>query len=101
MLRGQARRDVTSIAQFLIREAGAATAGTFVASLDRALSQIADNPEIGSPRWGQLLLVKGLRTWPVKGFSYTIFYQDQRGGPTIARILHSSRDIPAQLRDPG
>lgn len=95
----QAQRDVRSAVVFYRREAGASTAGRFIASLERQYRFIAQNPGAGSPRYASELGIDGLRDSMVKRFPYLVFYAEFADRIEVWRVLHARRDIPAQMRD--
>jgi toxin ParE1/3/4 len=91
--------DVLAIIDHYLREADNAVALRFADALEQAMRHIAEHPESGSPRLEKETGIKGLRVWPVKGFSYVILYRVMAGKVTFARVLRTSRDIPATLQD--
>jgi len=93
------RSDFYAIIDYYITEAGDEVALTFIDALERAMRQITDHPDAGSPRLASVVSLKGLRVWPIKGFQHLILYRSKAGAVTIARVLHSSRDIPHILRE--
>ena len=64
---------------------------------DFARRHIGQYPGTGSPRYGNLLGIRGLRSWPLDRFPYLIFYIERADHLDVLRLLHQSRDIPAQL----
>ncbi len=44
-----------------------------------------------------LLSVPGLRSRPVEGYPYRIFYRDREAEVDVWRVLHERRDIPDLL----
>lgn len=91
--------DVDAILNHYLTEAGVETAGQFLDGLELSLRQIGQEPGIGSPRLAVSLKEPALRIWPIRGFPYLIFYLNRQGAVEIWRVLHSSRDIPSQLRE--
>jgi toxin ParE1/3/4 len=65
--------------------------------LDAALLHLQRNPGTGSPRWGLLLGLAGLRVWRLSQFPYVIFYFDHPHKIEVVRVLHQSSDIPKHL----
>lgn len=78
-----------------------------VDALDNVLATIGRHPESGSPRFGEVLVVPGLRSWVIPGYPYLVFYLVSGRQVHVWRVLHSARDIPQSLRrdepvaDPG
>ncbi len=91
--------DVEAILDHYLSEAGVEVAGRFLDALETAITQIREQPGIGSPRLAQAMSARALRVWPVKGFPQMVFYLDREGGVEIWRILHVARDIPSTLRE--
>jgi toxin ParE1/3/4 len=91
--------DVDDILNHYLTEAGVEIAGQFLDGLELSLRQIGQEPGIGSPRLALSLKEPALRVWPIRGFPYLIFYLNRPTGVEIWRVLHTSRDIPSQLRE--
>ena len=72
----------------------------FVNALESAYKFLAGNASAGSPRWGYELGLPGLRSWPVKGFPWLVFYAENEEWIDVWRVLHAKRDIPAWLAEP-
>ncbi|MBP7241332.1 type II toxin-antitoxin system RelE/ParE family toxin [Amaricoccus sp.] len=92
-----ARLDVRAGAFACRTEAGEAVAFRFTQAVERALGHIGGHPDSGSPRYGHVLDLPGLRVWPVRRFPYLVFYVEAENAVVVWRILHASRDIPATL----
>ena len=100
VLRAAAERDLQSAADHYLAERGASEAESFVDAVERALRHIATHPASGSPRYGQMLGMSGVRSWLVgPPYPYLVFYRATTDGIDVGRILHAQRDIPASLRD--
>jgi len=74
--------------------AGEKTAVEFARALKGAFAHIARHPASGSPRWAHVLGLRDLRTWPLKGFPYLVFFMEGADRIDIWRVLHQERDIP-------
>ena len=98
-LRPRAQKDVRNIVAYYEREAGAQIAIDFIESLESVIGFLDRNPDSGSLRWQHLSGAEGLRSWPLKGFPHLVFYVARKDRIMILRVLHTSRDIPASLRD--
>ena len=95
--RRRADDDIETAFAYYLTEAGPQIAADFIYRLEEAIKQIARHPAIGSPRYGHYLEVPGLRHWPIKKFPYLIFYPETDKHIELARVLHSSMDIPSRL----
>jgi len=95
-----ATRDVDEIIDDYLKTSPEAIAIGFVDRLESAYAQIGLNPAIGSPRYAYELELPGLRSWPLKGYPYLIFYLERDDYIDVWRILHISRDIPRWMREP-
>lgn len=100
VLREVAARDVDEVLTHYEDEAGAAIARRFIDALERALVHVGRHPATGSPRYATELGLPGLRSWPVDGFPYLVFYVQRQGSIDVWRLLHAQRDIPAWLGPP-
>lgn len=67
--------------------------------LEATFRRISRNPGTGSPRFAELTAITGLRSLPVKGFGYHVFYLELKDGVAVIRGLHERRDVPAALAD--
>lgn len=104
VLRARAQRDIDDAVEHYRSEGGARAAVGFIDALERAFGRIALHPRIGATRYAQMLNLPGLRSWPVQRYPYVIFYREDgsRSGSMIDvwRLLHSRRDLPAEIRPP-
>ncbi len=97
--RAQADRDVESTILHYRGEAGPGVASDFTAALTAAYEAIATRPATGSPRYGELLALSGLRHWPLKRFPYLVFYIEHAEHVEIWRVLHARRDVGAAMQE--
>lgn len=93
-----ARRDVDNAIEYYVGEAGDAVALRFIDALEHAYRRIRARPSAGSPRFGQVLDISGLRSIRLRRFPYLIFYLDHGSQIEIWRVLHAARDIPTWLQ---
>lgn len=98
--RTAAKRDAELIVSGYVDEAGVDVALSFIDALEKAYRLIGDNPAAGSPRYGLMLDIPGLRSWRLRGFPHLIFYVERVDVLDVWRVLHGSRDMPATLVDP-
>ena len=94
VLRERARQDVDEFVRYYLTEAGEAVSLGFIGALDAAFSLIREHPASGSPRYGSLLGIPGLRHYSIGRFPQLIFYVELESEIEIWRILHGARDIP-------
>ena len=93
----RAQRDVDELAAAYVDGAGLDIAQRFVDALADAFDLMARNPGIGSPRYGLLLNLPGVRCWPLRPWPQVIFYVERQRTIDVIRVLHGARDIPASL----
>lgn len=98
-LRATAVADLEEAVRYYGEEAGPEVALAFVDAFDAATSQLRDHPLIGSLRFSFELEIPELRSWPLPGFPYLLFYVPDQDGVDLWRVLHAQRDIPNHLAD--
>ena len=81
---------------YYAREGGPDVAGRFVAALEGAYRSIREHPRLGSPRFGEVLGIDGLRTRRVRRFPYMVFYVEAEDRVEVWRVLHVQADISAE-----
>lgn len=97
--RHRADNDADDAFDFYLIEAGVEIAIEFIDDLERAFHHISRHPLAGSTRYGEELMISGIRYWPMKRFPYPIFYVEKERHIEIARVLHTSVDAPSWLQD--
>ena len=97
VFRRQATLDIDLALDYYLEEASH-VAEDFRDEVVRAIEHIQSNPGTGSPRYGKLLEMTGLRHWPLSRFPYSIFYLDKRVQLDVLRLLHQKSDIPVHLQ---
>ncbi|MEY4983434.1 MAG: hypothetical protein RIR62_1700 [Pseudomonadota bacterium] len=95
---GPARRDLKDATVHYSAVAGQSVAARFVDAWTECRVLLSTYPEAGSPRFGVALGAPDIRSLPLRGFPYLVFYRIGPQGIMVLRILHSARDIPATLR---
>jgi len=95
--RRRANDDILAAVDYYQNEAGVQVALEFIDELEASIEKISIRPTIGSLRYAQLLNLPGLRFWQLRRFPYLIFYSEREGRIELERVLHGSRDIPAQF----
>jgi toxin ParE1/3/4 len=98
--REQARKDVEAAIEYYADQAGAGVALGFIDALEMAYRSIVARPAAGSPVYGQVLGLPGLRHCRLKRYPHLIFYFDRDDHVDVWRVLHAQRDIPTRMREP-
>jgi toxin ParE1/3/4 len=96
--RALALQDVDDAVAYLVQQQATDAALKMIGSLEAAYTYISKNAATGSTRYAHALDLPGLRTWPLKGHPYLIFYVEQDAHIDVWRVLHMSRDIPQELQ---
>ncbi len=91
-----ALRDLEVARDHLLEAAGVAVALRFIERVEQAQDVLARFPDSGAS-WS--FVAAGLRRWNLAGFPYGLFYRNHGTTVLILRVLHTSRDIPATLRE--
>ncbi len=97
--RPAARRDIERAIGYYLDEGALDAADRLVDELHGAFEHLARHPGTGSPRYGKLLGLPGLRGWRLNDFPYLIFYIERPERVDVIRVLHGARDIAATLLD--
>lgn len=92
-----AKQDERDAVGYYAREAGLDVALRLAEALRDTYRSVGGLPGIGSPRYGNLLGIQGLRSRKVRRFPFLIFYIECDDRIDVWRILHAQRDIPAWL----
>lgn len=95
-----AARDLESASGYYLAEAGVETAVRFIDAVESSVKRIGRNPGLGSLRFAYELALPDVRVVAVGRFPYLLFYVERDRSVDVWRLLHSSRDIPASLREP-
>lgn len=96
-LRPAALQDVNEALDHYRTAGGVKLAEAFSESLEQALVRLGQRPGLGSPRFGHLLQLPGLRCWTLSGFPLRLFYVEERDRLDVWRLLHERRDAARQL----
>ena len=96
--RALALQDVDDAVVYLLQQQATEAALNLIDSLEVAYTHISKNAATGSTRYAHALDLPGLRTWPLTGHPYLIFYVEQDAHIDVWRVLHMSRDIPQELQ---
>ena len=99
--RALANRDVDQAIDHYLDAGGEPVGLGFIDALEKAYRHIARYPASGSARYAQELDLVGLRAWPLKRYPHLVFYVERDDHIDVWRVLHSQRDLPAWMREPG
>ena len=95
--RARAEQDVNAALDFYLGQAGHKVALGFIDALERAYRLIGERSGAGSGRYAHELDLQGLRSWPLRGYPYVVFYMPREDHIDVWRVLHAANDIPAWL----
>jgi toxin ParE1/3/4 len=93
LLRPLAKEDRNSEVRYYREKAGHDVAARLVVPMSLSLKQIQTNPGLGSPRWGQLAEIDGLRAWRISEFPLTWLYVERADHLDVIRLLGERQDI--------
>ena len=96
-----ANRDIDEAIEYYLNEGSESAAIGFINTLQRVYVHIGRHPATGSPRYAHALNLPGLRFWPMKRYSHLVFYVEREEHIDVWRVLHSQRDIPTWMHEPG
>ena len=96
----RARQDLAEAVRYYRREAGEGVAIELVSTIQAALQALARRPGAGSLRYGQMIGMADLRSWPLGRYPYLVFYVERVDQIDVWRILHTRRDLAARLGEP-
>lgn len=96
----RADQDIDSAVDYYLEDGAPAAAMGFVDALQDAMSLLREHPSIGSPRFAIETGIPELRGLALKRFPYVVLYTDDSDVLRVHRVLHMSRDIPAELSEP-
>ena len=95
-----AREDMTNAVRHYRLDAGEEAALGLVGAIDAALAAIGAHPAAGSPRYGVMLSIEGLRSRQLGRYPYLVFYLERADWIEVWRVLHTRRDIASILAEP-
>lgn len=99
VLRQAAQGDIDAAIAYTLGEGAAQAAVGFIDALEQAFAHLGRHPGTGSPSYALELNLPGLRSWPLTGYPFLVFYVGQPGRIDVWRVLHAERDIPAWMRE--
>ena len=87
---------------YLVEQDEPKVADRFLSAVRRTMEGIIRMPQGGAPKRLPRELLRGLRSWPVKGFEdVRVYYRAHEGGVRVVRVLHGKRDINNILEKEG
>jgi len=95
--RERANQDAEDAIAYYVSESAVDAALGFIDALEQAYMTLGEHPGIGSPRWGDELDLPGLRSWPLAGYPFLVFYVEQPDHVDVWRVLHMRRDLQTTL----
>lgn len=98
-LRPLAEVDLVDQTRYYAAEADASVAERFFDTAIETLAVVADRPEGGSLRIGELCAIDGLRVRRIPGFPSGWFYFIRPDHIDVVRLLGFAQDLPAELSD--
>ena len=98
--RRAAVEDVHAAIEHYRTNVGPGVAVAFVDAIEQTFDLLAQHPAAGSPRYAHELDLPGLRSHPIAGFPFLVFYGERADHVDVWRVLHGHRDIPESLRMP-
>jgi toxin ParE1/3/4 len=96
-LRRLAADDIDAALDYYTTSAGGDVATRFLDAAQRCLSQLSRPPHAGTLRFAFELEIPELRAWPIAKVPFLVFYVERDAEIDVWRLLHTSRDIPADL----
>jgi toxin ParE1/3/4 len=101
VIRPAAREDILrQYRYYLIDQDAEAAAERFLDAARAAMEYVFRRPGVGRSGSFQSPALKGLRSWPVKGFAVIrIYYLASKDEVRVIRVLHGKRDVGRLLED--
>ena len=96
-LRAEAAHDIERAIDHYLAEAGESVALSFIEAIEHAVVRIGRAPLVGTLRFSYELGIPDLRAWPLGHFPYVIFYVTAEDRVEVWRVLHSRRDLTAEV----
>lgn len=93
----RADEDIASAIDFHLEEGHPDRAARFVDELEQAFTLIAAHPAIGSTRLAAGGDIPGVRSFGLQRSPYVAFYLEIGDGIRVIRVLHTRRDLSAEL----
>jgi len=79
---------------YLVQQDKPEVAERFLSAVRKTMEGIIRTPQGGAPKRLSREGLRGLRSWPVKGFEdLRVYYLAHEAGVRLVRVLHGKRDI--------
>ena len=83
---------------YLVEQDKPEVAERFLSAVRKTMEAIIRTPQGGAPKRLSREALRGLRSWPVKGFEdVRVYYLAHEGLVRMVRVLHGKRDINSIL----
>ena len=87
---------------YLVDQDKPKVADRFLSAVRRTIEGIIRTPQGGAPKHLSREALRGLSSWPVKGFEdLRVYYLAYEGSVRVVRVLHGKRDINNILEKEG
>ncbi len=93
----RAHEDIENAVEYYLTQGATDAAHGLTDAIEDAADLISQHPSLGSSRFAVDLEFPGLRGFALRCFPYVLFYTDDSDAVRINRVLHTSRDIPAEF----
>ena len=79
---------------YLVEQDKPEAAERFLSAVRKTMAKIIRTPQGGAPKRLSREALRGLRSWPVKGFeNLRVYYLAHEGGVRVVRVRHGKRDL--------
>ncbi|RUR01722.1 type II toxin-antitoxin system RelE/ParE family toxin [Labedella endophytica] len=95
----RAHLDIDEAVTHYLDEGAQTVALDFIDAVQDTIELLAAHPSLGSTRFAVETGIAELRSVALRRFPYIVFYTDDDDAVRVHRVLHSRRDIPAELHD--
>lgn len=93
----RADEDIAQAVAFYLETATTSVAEEFVGALEATVQLIARHPSIGSQRFAAEAGLPEVRGVALQRFPYIVFSTEDPDAIRVHRVLHTSRDLPAEF----
>lgn len=95
----RADEDIDGAVTHYLSEAGPHVAIAFIDEVQHAMSRLAAHPCLGSARFEPVTEIPEIRAFPLRNHPYLVIYTGDPDAVRVHRVLHTRRDIAADLLD--
>ncbi|MCS5498385.1 type II toxin-antitoxin system RelE/ParE family toxin [Cnuibacter physcomitrellae] len=93
----RADEDIVRALEGYLEAEAREAASDLIQALQNARDLLSMHPSLGSARHAAETGILELRSLALRRFPFILFYTDDADAVRIHRVLHSSRDLPAEL----